>query len=254
VIYHLDAPGGSDPVANLVKVLNTLVTRDPLVLAVGGVAVVSTILRMRRGEPAAPAAGDEADADEPVRPRTWVLLAAWAGAMFLMLIAEHPLWRPHVSELVPPFALLIAVYRPPWKPLLIVGALVLPFSLLFARELLWPEPYENDEAELMDELEALPDDALGISDEPGQIWRSGHDSPDWLVDASVLRTESDSPSLWIRAETILEDPQFDEVCAVVAWTPRYREMPGLDEGLTDAGFHVEARYSLDRRLYLRDDC
>ena len=73
VTYHLDAPGGSDPVANLVKVGNTLVTRDPLVLAAAATALVCAVLRVRRDESAIPAAGDDALADPPARPRSTVV-------------------------------------------------------------------------------------------------------------------------------------------------------------------------------------
>jgi len=175
--------------------------------------------------------------------------------MFAMLVAEHPMWRPHVSELVPPLALLIARYRPAGKPLWITTAVVVPLSLVFAWGAITPLGYTGDEADVVAELRALPDGALAISDEPGQVWRSGHLTPDWLVDTSVLRTDSDRPSLWITTDTIMEEAERPETCAVVLWTPRFREdMEGLDERLLDAGYHLEATYSLDRRLYLKDDC
>ena len=254
IIYHLDAPGGSDHVANLVKVLNTLVTRDPLVLVLGAVTIVSVVLRRRRGEPARPAPESDAVTGRPGRPAIGLLLGLWALAMFAMLVAEHPLWRPHVSELVPPLALLIAAYRPDRRPLVVTTAVVLPISLVFAWGALAPLWYRGDEARVVAQLEHLPSGALAISDEPGQVWRSGHVTPDWLVDTLVLRTDSDRPSLWIRTDTVMADVVRPEVCAVVAWTPRFREMPGLDEQLRGAGFHVEERYHLNRRLYVKDDC
>ena len=267
VTYHLDSPGGSDPVANLTKVLDTLVTRDPLLLALGAVTIVAVVVRRHRGETVTVApegdhpldADADADADDaglPVRrPALGLLLGLWAFAMFLMLVTEHPMWRPHVSELVPPLALLIARYRPAGKPLWITTAIVVPLSLVFAWGAITPLWYTGDEAEVVAELRALPDGALAISDEPGQVWRSGHLTPDWLVDTSVLRTESDRPSLWITTDTVMDDAERPEVCAVVLWTPRFREdLTGLDERLVDAGFHLEDTYSLDRRLYLRDDC
>lgn len=264
VTYHLDSPGGSDPVANLTKVLDTLVTRDPLLLALGAVTIGAVLVRRRRGEPVAPAPegdhplADDADGAGGVvarRPALGLLLGLWAVAMFAMLVAEHPLWRPHVSELVPPLALLIARYRPAGKPLWVTTAVVVPLSLVFAWGAITPLWYTGDEADVVAELRALPPGALAISDEPGQVWRSGHRTPDWLVDTSVLRTDSDRPSLWITTDTVMEDAERPEVCAVVLWTPRFREdLEGLDERLVDGGYHLEATYSLDRRLYLRDDC
>ena len=257
VTYHLDSPGGSDPVANLTKVVDTLLTRDPLLVALGVVTLVAVVVRRRRGEPARPVPeGDRPAPDgERRRPALPLAIGLWAAAMFLMLVTEHPMWRPHVSELVPPLALLIALYRPAGKPLWITTAVVIPFSLVFAWGAITPLWYTGDEADVVAELRALPDGALAISDEPGQVWRSGHLTPDWLVDTSVLRTESDRPSLWITTDTIMEDAERPEVCAVVLWTPRFREdMGDLDERLVDAGYHLEATYSLDRRLYLKDDC
>lgn len=257
VTYHLDSPGGSDPVANLTKVLDTLATRDPLLLGLGAVTLVAVVVRRRRGEPARPAPeGDHPPVDgEGRRPALGLALGLWAVAMFLMLVTEHPMWRPHVSELVPPLALLIALYRPAGKPLWITTAVVVPVSLVFAWGAITPLWYTGDESRVVAELRALPDGALAISDEPGQVWRSGHLTPDWLVDTSVLRTESDRPSLWITTDTVMDDAERPEVCAVVLWTPRFREdMEGLDERLVDAGYHLEDSYSLDRRLYLRDDC
>lgn len=257
VTYHLDSPGGSDPVANLTKLLDTLITRDPLLLALGAVTLVAVLVRRQRGEPLAAAPeGDHPPADGVRRlPAHELLLGLWAVAMFAMLVAEHPMWRPHVSELVPPLALLIARYRPAGKPLWITTAVVVPLSLVFAWGAITPLGYTGDEADVVAELRALPDGALAISDEPGQVWRSGHLTPDWLVDTSVLRTDSDRPSLWITTDTIMEEAERPETCAVVLWTPRFREdMEGLDERLLDAGYHLEATYSLDRRLYLKDDC
>ena len=258
VTYHLDAPGGSEPVANLTKLLDTLVTRDPLLLALGAVTLVAVVVRRRRGEPvAACAEGDHPiGAGEPDRrPALGLLLGLWALAMFLMLIAEHPMWRPHVSELVPPLSLLVARYRPTGKPLWITTVVVLPLSLVFAWGAITPLWYTGDEADVVAELRALPDGALAISDEPGQVWRAGRLTPDWLVDTSVLRTESDRPSLWITTDTVMDEAERPDVCAVVLWTPRFREdLEGIDERLLDAGYELEATYSLERRLYVKDDC
>ena len=257
VTYHLDAPGSSDPIDNLVKVLDTLVTRDPLLLALGAVTIVALVLRRRRGEPAAvapegahpPAAGDRRV------PAPGLLLGLWAVAMLLVLVGEHPLWRPHVSELVPPLALLVARYRPALKPVVVTAAVALPLSLAFTWGAITPLWYTGDEADVVAELRALPDGALAISDEPGQVWRAGRRTPDWLVDTSVLRTDSDRPSLWIRTDTVLDEAARPDVCAVVLWTPRFREdLEGLDDGLLAEGYDLAARYDRDRRLYVKDDC
>lgn len=257
VVYHLDSPGQHDRVGNLLKVIDTLVTRDQLLLALGATALVGAVWHRRRGEPVRPAPeGDHPPAPgERRQPAIPLLLGLWAVAMCILLVAEHPLWRPHVSQMVPPLALLVATYRPSVRPMLVVTAVVLPLSLMGAWGALTPVAYRGDEARLVTRLQALPEGALAISDEPGQVWRSGHRTPDWLVDASVLRTDSDRPSIWITSDTVMDDAVRPEVCAVVAWTRRFgADMPDLEGRLADAGYHVAERYGPDRRLYVKADC
>lgn len=246
VVYHLDAPGGSDPVANVKKLLSTVTTRDLALVGAALVAVVATVLRR-----------DTADdgADRPAQgtaPPVPVLLWAWFAAMFLMLAFEHPMWRPHISELVPSAALLVAWYRPPWKPLAVVGALATVFMLVTyaGPSLLWPGGYEGDEATVVDALRALPDGALAISDEPGQVWRSGHLTPDELVDGSALLTESGR----ITAESLAEAAGRDDVCAVVVWSDRFGAFEDLPERLAAEGYEVAQRFEDPRVLYLKPGC
>jgi hypothetical protein len=102
--YHLEAAGSRTPVPNLRKVLSTLGDRDlPLLLAAlaaMATAVAGRRSRTRKSTQPANLGGD------PVGVR---LVAVWLAATVIVLAAEHPLWRNHVSHLVPATALLVAV-------------------------------------------------------------------------------------------------------------------------------------------------
>jgi hypothetical protein len=186
VVYHLEAPGGSEPGANLKKLISTVTTRDVVLVATGvlaAVAALSSRWRAQRGE---------AHPDQGTGPPVGVLLWTWFASMALMLVMEHPMWRPHISELVPPACLLLAWYRPPVKATLVVAIVATVFmTVTYAGpSLLWAGGYDGDEAVVVDTLRGLPDGALAISDEPGQVWRSGLRTPDDLVDGSALLTDS----------------------------------------------------------------
>lgn len=251
VLYHLEAPGGSDPVANLKKLVSTLTTRDIALVATGVLTIAAVALRHR--------SGDEAHLDDRpdqgTGPPVPVLLWAWFVAMFVMLCLEHPMWRPHISELVPPSALLLAWYRPPAKP----AAVVITLGTLFmvatyaGPSLLWAGGYEGDEAVVVETLRGLPDGAVAISDEPGQIWRAGLRTPDGLVDGSALLTDSGR----VTAEVIADAAAADAVCAVVVWSERFGQFSELPDLLAEEGFEV-APVSEDfddpRVLYLKPDC
>ena len=104
VTYHLDAPGGATPVANIKKLISTMTTRDVALVATGLLALIAGLLR-RSGKDIGE---DEDRPDQGVGPAVPLLLWAWFVAMFLMLAFENPMWRPHISEMVPPCCLLLA--------------------------------------------------------------------------------------------------------------------------------------------------
>jgi len=184
-----------------------------------------------------------------------LLLWGWFGAMTLMLVMEHPMWRPHISELVPSACLLIAWYRPPVKPTVIVGVLATIFMVISyaGPSLLWAGDYEGDEAVVVDTLRSLPEGAVAISDEPGQVWRAGLRTPDNLVDGSALLTDSGR----VTADTIAEAAAADEVCAVVVWSDRFGQFTELGDLLAAEGFEVDSAstdFEDPRTLYLKPDC
>ncbi len=247
VTYHLDAPGGSEPGANLKKLISTVTTRDVALAATALVALVAGLFGWGRS----PAERDDRP-DQGTGPPVALMLWAWFIAMFLMLVLEHPMWRPHISELVPPACLLLAWYRPPVRATLVVGVLATIFMIATyaGPSLLWAGDYEGDEAVVVDTLRGLPEGALAISDEPGQVWRAGLRTPDNLVDGSALLTESGR----VTADTVAEAAARPEVCAVVVWSDRYGELEELPALLEAEGFEVAQRFDDPRVLYLKPDC
>jgi hypothetical protein len=180
-----------------------------------------------------------------------VLLGLWTAAVVLMLLAEHPMWRPHVSHLVPPIALLVARHRPPWKAIAAAAVLVVPYHLVHAWEVLHPTPYRGGSAEVVAHLRALPDEALAISDDPGIVWRSGHRTTDDLVDTSILRIETGR----MDEDSVVEEAQRPLVCAVAVRSEhRWGSFDGLAERLAAAGYEVTVRDDRGRVLYERPDC
>ena len=119
--------------------------------------------------------------------------------------------------------------------------------------LLWAGDYEGDEAVVVDALRDLPDGAVAISDEPGQVWRAGLRTPDNLVDGSALLTDSGR----VTADTLAEAAAADEVCAVVVWSDRFGQFDELPALLADEGFEVAETFGEpdeNRALYLKADC
>lgn len=248
VLYHLDAPGGSTRGDNASKLISTFFTRDIVLVAAAAVTAGAALAR-RTGRLSA----DEAPAtDTGIRPRVAPLLWLWLGAMIVLLISEHPMWRPHVSEITPAVALLIAHYRPPWKAAALAALLTLPLHLAYALDLLTPERYQGDEAALVAELNDLPDGAVAISDEPGQVWRAGLVTPPELVDASILLVGSGR----LTAEDVGRSASEPDVCAVVVWSSRFGAMESLPALLDDLDFAVAQTFGDDgdRVLYLKADC
>jgi hypothetical protein len=246
--YHLDAAGDRTPGANARKVLATLGDRDLPVVAVAVVAVVAAVLARRRTGVAATTDG------EGLRPSTGLLLWSWLGATVVVLLTEHPLWRPHVSFLIPPVVLL-AVRRPlPWAALAAAAVLVVPYHALHLQDLLLPDPPPAAERAVVAAFRGLPDGAQAISDQPGLVWRAGRQTPPDAVDASRLRIDSERQGIEVTAGSIAAQAAQPEVCAVAVWSSRYAGLEGLPELLADAGYRVTATYGGPRVLYEKAAC
>ena len=239
--YHLDVAGDRTPGANLAKVLSTAGDRDALVLAATMLALAAGAAR--RGSAQRAWWRDLRSPD--------LLLLGWLGAIAVVLLAEHPMWRPHVSQLVPPLAILAARHRPPWQALAAAAVLLVPYHLVHVWDILHPAGYRTDTVAAMDILRDLPRGALAMSDDPGVVWRAGLRTPPDLVDASVLRLESGN----LTAADIAAAAAEPEVCAVVVRSrARWGSLPDLPARLAAAGFEVVLDDGPGDRTYVDPSC
>lgn len=241
VTYHSEASGGRDLIGNISKVASTFADRDLVLLLFAVLSLgwfIATRPRRAADRPVADAAGER-------------LVWAWLGATVLMLLYIHPLWRPHVSGLVPPVALLVGCYRPPAKVVAIAAVALVPIGLWRVDSYLLPGGYTGAARELQTELDQLPDGAWVISDEPGLVWRAGRRTTDDLVDASILRIESGR----LTAESLAGAAADPRVCGVAVWSGvRWGSFGELPDLLAAEGYRVAATFGGPRVLYVKDDC
>ncbi|MDP1820883.1 MAG: glycosyltransferase family 39 protein [Acidimicrobiales bacterium] len=239
--YHLEVAGDRTPGANLAKIASTLGDRDLPLLVALGLALVAIVGRRRAREPWA--------SPRLLAPDT--LLLAWLATTVLVLLTEHPMWRPHVSQLVPPLALLAARHRPSTRVLLVAMALTIPYHLVHAWPILQPSEYADASKEAVQLLRSLPEGALAISDDPGIVWRAGRRTPPDLVDASILRIETGG----ITAASIAAAADQPDVCAVVVRSrARWGSFVDLPRRLTAVGYEVAAGNGRSQRVYVAPDC
>jgi hypothetical protein len=179
------------------------------------------------------------------------LIGLWLVGVVLMLLTEHPMWRPHVSNLIPPIALLVARHRPPWKALAVADVVVVPYHAVHVWELVHPTPFRGTSAEEVAMLRALPDGFLAISDDPGIVWRAGRRTTDDLVDASILRIQTDR----MDSDSVMAAAERQHVCAVVVRSAvRWGSFEDLPRRLQRAGYHVAIPGAQGRAMYVRDSC
>lgn len=238
--YHLEVASERTPGANALKILSTMGDRDALLLAAVVAMVVAVLLGRRAQRPAT----------EPLVTSPDTLLLAWLGATLLVLLTEHPLWRPHLSQLVPGLALLAARHRPPVR-LLAVGAVLVPYHVVHAWDVLHPDAYPRRTQEAISIVRALPPGARAMSDEPGIVWRADRLTPPDLVDASILRIESGR----LTAASLAREAADPGVCAVVVDSPaRWGSFEDLPGRLATEGFTVALDDGLGHRVYVAEDC
>jgi len=262
--YHLEVAGERTPLANLGKVASTLGDRDLPLVAMALVAALHVAWRPARARPAAPTTVGRPDVGrvrwhERVPTSPVALLGAWLGATVVVLTLVDPLWRPHIAQLVPPGALLVAsavtgslaAHRWCGRALAVAAVVVVPYHVVHASSLLAPSPYRGSAAEVVHSLTGLPDGALAISDDPGLVWRAGRRTPPDLVDASVLRIETGR----ITAASVAAAAATDDVCAVaVRSRQRWGSFEDLPERLAAAGYRAVLTDEGSRVLYLKERC
>jgi hypothetical protein len=83
------------------------------------------------------------------------------------------------------------------------------------------------------------------------VWRSGRRTTDDLVDASVLRIETDR----LDSDTVVDAAADPRVCAVAVRSEvRWGSFDDLPGRLADAGYRVELVDGRGRTLYVKASC
>jgi hypothetical protein len=256
IAYHRDSERLRSYGGNAWTLLRTLAERDPFVLAAlvaAGVTALVVVWRRSHGtETPSWATTGQTSADLGLRSALWVLVP-WTLAQAAFLVAEPAMWRPHVAQIVAPLALLAVVRPAPWRVLAVLGVLLVPWWIVNARPMLWPESYSRSEAAVVERFRALPDDAWVISDDPGFAWRAGRRVPGDYVDVSMKRFQQGA----LTKTDVLRDASDPRVCAVLIWSgDRLGSLRGLGAGLEQRGFEIVDRYPgpTPRVLYERSDC
>jgi hypothetical protein len=216
------------------KLVTTLLSRDlPLLVAIV-LGVIAAVVMHGRG-----------------MDRDTIAILVWLGTATVVLIAEPAMFRNHLSGLIPPLALLVAMRPPPLKWAAIAAIFCIPWWAVHLGDVLIPRDYRGDEAALVHELRALPSGAKVITDEPGFAWRAGRLLPDNLNDASIKRIDQGL----VTTEVIADAAQEHDVCAVAIWSNRYgSELPDLPAALEDAGFEQTRTFAHDRSLWTKPAC
>jgi 4-amino-4-deoxy-L-arabinose transferase-like glycosyltransferase len=258
VRYHLDKTSNRKPGANLSKLWHTYLRRDTFLTVLAGLAVAVPLLTRNVGRLGFLRAGDRAPrpeagtatAPDPTRFVWW-----WAGIAAVVLLVQDPMFRNHLAALVAPAALLVARFRPSWRVVAVAGLVTIPFQVITLRPLLLPHDYRGKTAEVVDALRALPAGAWALSDEPGLVWRSGHATDPFFVDASVLRIDSHVKPIRITEDRVVRAAEHPRVCAVVITSPeRFGSWPDLPARLDAIGYHETVQLGAGRGLWERERC
>jgi 4-amino-4-deoxy-L-arabinose transferase-like glycosyltransferase len=239
--YHQDAKRAASRSGALEKLLDTLWDRDKLVLVALALAAIAWLVRFvvrrRAGMP-----GD--------RALTIVVgfLVLWVVMLVALLVWEPATWRAHVAHLLPPLALLAALRPPSWKVLVVAGVVTVPFAIVSNTSILWPGGYTGEQAALVHHLATFPADAQFVSDDPGLVWRAGHDTPGDFADTSYQRLDDRS----ITQTSLVRAASAGDVCGVVVTSPQhFGRLGGLPDALAAHDYHP-VQFGEHITLYERD--
>jgi len=232
-VYHLEATGGRRPLTNLGKVFSTLWDRDPLVLVLFGVGAIGALAGARKRR--------------SIEVRRVMPVLAWLVTTLVVLVAEHPMWRPHLAHLVAPMALTAVWWtRRHLAPFAALAAVVGVVHVASIWGIVVPAAYAPDDAAVVADLRRLPAGAFAISDEPGLVWAAGLRTPPDLVDTSILRVQSKR----ITAASIADVAADTRVCAVVVWSRRFGDFD-LAPLIAPEGYRPARTFPGGRSLLVR---
>ncbi|MCB1256715.1 MAG: glycosyltransferase family 39 protein, partial [Microthrixaceae bacterium] len=254
--YRVETSGDRDPLRNLRKIISTLWDRDLVLWLAVLVGVAWAIYQTvtKESPESEPVESETSVSDWAPSPR--LLAVLWLMLTLVWLtVGVNPMWRAHVSAVVLPAALVLALYAPPKKWLAVVALASIPLLAIQLSELLRPGPYRGSEHDVVEVLRSLPEGAWAISDEPGLVWKAGLRTTDFFVDPSVLRIQTGRYGL----DDVVSAAAQDKVCAVVVRSKdRFGSFPDLGQRLISMGYVVaqtsSTRSGDDQRVYVKADC
>jgi len=276
VTYKSPAGMERTPLANARKIVSTLWDRDLVIWWLLAVSIVGLALvnRGRRGSrltssptalPSVEPGSKPPHASEPAprAPTDRLLLISWILATITWLIvAVTPMFRPHVSAMIPPVAVWLGVTLGPFVSSVSspglgrrigVGLAASTVALIGLQlwDFLVPGPYGSEDAAIVSLLEVLPDGAWALSDDPGLVWRTGRRTTDDLVDTSMLRIQQGR----ITTDSLAAAASDPIVCAIVIRSDqRFGALPGIDDALEALGYRAAGNWQPPGRVFLRPSC
>ncbi|MDQ1433947.1 MAG: hypothetical protein QOF59_763 [Actinomycetota bacterium] len=232
VEYHTGAGPSYAPLVQLEKLLNTLATRDAIV-------VVAVVL----GLVAAARSGRRASASSDVR-----VLGIWVGLTAIVLVFEKAMYANHVATIILPLGLLAAVRPPPRRWLAIALVVLVPWEIVNQRDILWPPHMTGVDAQVVARLHELPRGAEAIADDPGLVWRAGLATPAQMNDTTDMRVFQGQLTTGVVAEAAASA----HTCAVVITPGGFGvQLAGLRSAIAAVGYRLAHAYGPDRELWLR---
>ncbi len=245
VTFHLDVPRERSPYRNLVATVGRMWRRDALFLVLAGSAILGVLIRLGRRR-------------WPAGPRQFhATMLVWLLATAVLLLFGVEMERGSYRFLwffLAPAAVTFAIFQPPvvLVALTVVGgAFLVPRHFDEDNRFLDEQKLAPTSQAIVAALEALPDGALVLSDDPGFAWIAGRHPPPPLVDVSWARIQSGD----LTSDEVLAGAALPETCAVLFHSDRFDFLdPSLDEKLLANGYELAADYGNDERLYLRAEC
>ena len=242
IAYHTSQPGSLDALANLNKIANTVIHRDPpllvlslLCILIALIGAVSSSVRKDKAENLAP---QESSRESFLNRITsgdrflWI----WLISAFALLLAEQKLWNNHISIMAPPAALLIACHLPPWRVVAIALVLSIPLQVAGMTSIYNPKPVSGDDKRAVRAL-SRAGDSWALSDTPGLVWRAGSSTDPWFVDNSELRITTSNAALQITSKMLAAAASQKRVCMVVITSERrWGSFPDLPKRLYMLGY------------------
>lgn len=242
IAYHTSQPGSIDALANLNKISNTIIDRDPPLLLLSLLCVFSAflgaLLKSRSSYMEENFVPKHSSKESFLARITggdrflWI----WIASAFVLLLAEQKLWNNHIAIMAPPAALLIACHLPPWRVVAIALVLSIPLQVSGMTQIYQPGPAMGDDARAIRALSRVGG-SWALSDSPGLIWRAGSSTDPWFVDDSELRITTSKDELKITSLSLETAANQARVCMVVITSERrWGSFADLPERLGRIGY------------------